>query len=113
MLLARLGQNVFSRVSSPRARLFVRNHYRKWCPDKEIATETRYGFKMAVSPHDYASYGIYFFGVYDPRMTDVVRHTVRPGQTVWDVGGERGWFTLLMGKIVGSSGRVDAFEAFP
>jgi len=30
----------------------------------------------------------------------------------WDLGAERGWFSLLMASIVGSHGRVDAFEAY-
>jgi FkbM family methyltransferase len=67
---------------------------------------------MAVSPHDYISHSIFFFGDYDAGMTDVVRHHLRAGQTAWDIGAERGWFTLLMGTIVGSTGRVDAFEPF-
>ncbi len=46
-------------------------------------------------------------------MSHVLGCFVREGQTVWDVGAERGWFTLLMASIVGSKGRVDAFEAFP
>lgn len=111
--LARAGKRAFGGSQSKGVRMFVRNHYRKWCVDRELAVKTRWGFEMLASPHDYASYGIYFFGDYDPRMSDVVRHVVRPGQVVWDVGGERGWFTLLCGELVGSGGRVDAFEAFP
>jgi FkbM family methyltransferase len=68
---------------------------------------------MAVSPKDYISSGIYFFDEYDVVMSTMISHHVRPGQTVWDVGSERGWFTLLMANIVGESGRVDSFEALP
>jgi FkbM family methyltransferase len=68
---------------------------------------------MNVSPKDYATYGIYFFGNYDPSMTSVFKHLIKPGDTVWDIGTERGWFTLLMASIVGEHGRVDSFEAFP
>lgn len=93
--------------------MFVRNHFRRICPDIDVPVRTRYGFSINASPHDYASYGIYFFGDYDPRMTDAIRHLVRPGMTVWDVGTERGWFSLLMASCVGKTGRVDCFEAFP
>ncbi len=68
---------------------------------------------MNVSPKDYATYGIYFFGNYDPPMTNVFTHMIKPGETVWDIGTERGWFTLLMASLVGEKGRVDSFEAFP
>lgn len=113
MLLPALGRAVFSRLPGQRSRLFLRNHYRRWCPDVETPVPTRYGFTIHASPRDYASYGIYFLGDYDPRMTDVIRHLLRPGMTAWDVGTERGWFTLLMAACVGPGGRVDAFEAYP
>lgn len=107
------GRALFGRWQSPAIRRFVRNHYRRWCREEDAAIATRYGFTILASPHDYASYGIYFFGDYDPRMTDALRHLLRPGMTAWDVGTERGWFTLLMAACVGKVGRVDAFEAFP
>lgn len=110
---ASLGKSLFGRSASPGVRRFVRNHYRRICPDEDIAVKTRYGFTINASPRDYASYGIYFFGDYDPRMTDAIRHLLRPGMTAWDVGTERGWFTCLMASCVGKSGRIDAFEAFP
>lgn len=68
---------------------------------------------MLVSPHDYGSYGIYFFGGYDPEMTSLSKAHVPEGGVCWDVGTERGWFSLLFGRLVGPTGRVDAFEAFP
>lgn len=113
MLLPKLGKALFGHSNSPRARAFVRNRFRRWCPDVELPVRTRYGFEIDASPRDYASYGIYFFGDYDPRMTDMVRYHLRPGMTAWDLGAERGWFTLLMGAAVGKTGRVDAFEALP
>lgn len=108
-----VGRSVFGRVPTASVRRFVRDHYRRWCPEELRPVTTRLGFTMMASPRDYASYGIYFFGDYDPRMTDALRHLLRPGMTAWDVGTERGWFTLLMAACVGRTGRVDAFEAFP
>jgi FkbM family methyltransferase len=112
-IIASLGKSLFGNSSSAGVRRFVRNHYRRFCRDEDVAVSTRYGFRILASPRDYASYGIYFFGDYDPRMTDAIRHLVRPGMTAWDVGTERGWFTCLLACCVGKTGRVDAFEAFP
>jgi len=67
---------------------------------------------MLTSPHDYSSYKIFFFGDYDPFMTSFMKAHIPEGAVCWDVGSERGWFALLMGKLVGPTGRVDAFEAF-
>ncbi len=113
LLAARLARPVCRRWPSHRLRMWIRNRYRKICTDRELITGTRWGFRMRVSPHDYASYGVYFFGEYDERMSHVMSKYIQPGHTAWDVGAERGWFTLLMSKLVGSGGRVDAFEAFP
>ncbi|MCC6454898.1 MAG: FkbM family methyltransferase [Caldilineaceae bacterium] len=68
---------------------------------------------MYVSPHDYVSHQIYFFGSYDPLMTNWLKAHVHEGDGCWDVGAERGWFSLLMGDLVGPTGRVDSFEANP
>jgi FkbM family methyltransferase len=98
---------------SEKLQMLMRNKVRKWCVNEELRIPTKSRFWMNVSPKDYATYGIYFFGTYDPSMTSVFAHLIKPGETVWDVGTERGWFTLQMGKLVGPTGRVDSFEAFP
>jgi FkbM family methyltransferase len=82
-------------------------------PDEELVVNTRRGFRMAASPHGYMSHRIFFFGEYDAEMSSVISHHVWEGQTAWDVGAERGWFTLLFASIVGPSGKVHAFEALP
>lgn len=94
------------------SRGFVRKHFRKVCVKDELVVATREGFKMAASPHDYASYGIYFYGEYDSVMSNMLKSHIREGGTCWDVGTERGWFSLLMAQLVGPNGRVDAFEAY-
>jgi FkbM family methyltransferase len=68
---------------------------------------------MFASPRDYASYEIFFLGVYDRLLTDFIKAHLPEGGVSWDIGTERGWFTLLMASLVGPRGRVDAFEAFP
>jgi FkbM family methyltransferase len=111
-LLTRVTRSI-ARRGGETTRTFVRNHARKWCVDQAIPSDTAYGFRMLASPRDYMSYGIYFFGEYDPRMSDLLTRFVEPGQTCWDIGAGLGWFTLLMASRVGANGRVDAFEALP
>jgi len=112
-MLTIAGKILCRRRPTPKRRRWVRTSFRKWCVDEEIVVATPYGFRMAASPRDYASNSIYFFGDYDPLMTSVVRHFVREGQTAFDIGTDRGWFSLLMGSSVGDSGEVHAFEALP
>lgn len=47
---------------------------------------------------------------YEPEETKFVRETVTPGQTVVDIGANIGYYTCLMSKLVGESGKVYAFE---
>jgi len=113
LLLTKAGRRWFRRFPSRANRRFVRNHFRKWCVRDELPTWTLEEFEMLASPHDYASYGIFFFGDYDPLMTEMMKAHVPEGGVCWDVGTERGWFSLLLGQMVGPAGRVDGFEAFP
>lgn len=112
LLLTRLARPIL-RAFPNATRMWTRDHLRKWAVDRELVTTTRGGFRMKANPRDYASYGIYFYGEYDPRMTDVVKRLVQPGQVAFDVGTDRGWFTLLLADCVGAQGQVHAFEPFP
>jgi len=113
LLLSKLGRRWFRRFPSPTNQVFVRNHFRKWCVRDEIISATLENFQMYASPHDYISFRIFFFGIYDPVMTTLLKAYIHEGSSCWDVGTERGWFSLLMGSVVGATGRVDAFEAYP
>jgi len=53
---------------------------------------------------------IYFRGAYEPVATMAVKRIVRPGMTVFDVGANIGYFSLLFARLVGGSGSVIAFE---
>jgi FkbM family methyltransferase len=43
----------------------------------------------------------------------VLRKYLRPGMTVYDIGANIGFFSLLAARLVGPAGRVTAFEADP
>lgn len=113
LIFTKIGKSCFYRFPNFLTKLFVRNFYRKLCIENELLTDTNEGFKMFASPHDFASHGIYFFGDYDQSMTSFMKKHIAKGDYCWDIGTERGWFTLLMAKLVGKGGCVDAFEAFP
>ena len=52
-------------------------------------------------------------GCYEPDVTRVVRAVVKRGMNCLDLGANLGYFTVLLGTIVGRTGRVYAFEPFP
>jgi FkbM family methyltransferase len=55
----------------------------------------------------------YFNGEVEPEVQAVLQKYLRAGMTVYDVGANIGFFSLLAARLVGASGRVIAFEADP
>ena len=49
----------------------------------------------------------------EPEVEDCMLAHLRPGDTVWDVGANIGWFALLAARRVGPMGHVVAFEPLP
>jgi FkbM family methyltransferase len=54
-----------------------------------------------------------WLGTYERHMQQLFRECIRPGATIFDVGANAGFFTLLASKLAGDSGRVYAFEPLP
>jgi FkbM family methyltransferase len=52
-------------------------------------------------------------GIWEPEETAFVNGVLRPGMVVVDVGANIGYYTVLASGIVGSTGRIYAFEPDP
>jgi FkbM family methyltransferase len=52
-------------------------------------------------------------GTYESETVEICRKLISPGMTVLDIGAHIGYFTLLFSQLVGSKGRVFAFEPHP
>ena len=52
-------------------------------------------------------------GEHEPATTDLIKSIVKPGMSVFDLGANIGWFTLILSKLVGINGHVYAFEPVP
>src|SRR6185437_8157199 len=55
----------------------------------------------------------FLLGTYEPYMQEAFAKFIRAGTTVYDVGAHAGYHSLLCAQLVGSSGRVIAFEPNP
>jgi FkbM family methyltransferase len=72
------------------------------------------GFDICLNPRDlYASSYIAKGSSYELTTTLIFASLVRPGDVVFDIGANIGWFTLLAAKMTGPRGRVVAFEPEP
>ena len=54
-----------------------------------------------------------WLGTYEPELQAALRQFLRPGSTVYDVGANIGYISLLMAHNVGPDGKIFAFEALP
>lgn len=54
-----------------------------------------------------------FLGSYEPTQTAWFKQCLRPGDVFIDVGASFGWYTTLGALLVGSTGKVFAFEPSP
>jgi FkbM family methyltransferase len=55
----------------------------------------------------------FWLGTYEPDLQSAIVDLVKPGMVAYDVGANIGYFSLLLARMVGSSGKVFAFEALP
>ena len=55
----------------------------------------------------------YWRGVYEPELAQALQKVVKPGMTCFDCGANAGYFTLLLSKLTGPTGKVFSFEPVP
>jgi len=68
------------------------------------------GDSFVVRVGDQLSRGIFCNGCHEPQLTSLLLPLLKPGMTVFDIGANIGYYTLLMARKVGRAGRVHAFE---
>jgi FkbM family methyltransferase len=69
------------------------------------------GISCAVDRRDMATsaYGAHWT-TYEPHLVACLKRICRPGSAVFDIGANIGYHSLLLSQLVGSEGRVYAFE---
>jgi len=70
------------------------------------------GHHMYLDPRSESARDI-AFGTYEHDTVQIFQKLVKPGMTVIDVGAHVGFYTLLAARLVGTNGRVYAFEPNP
>lgn len=69
--------------------------------------------RMRLEPWDLIDSRIFFFHVWEPGVTALMRDVIRPGAVVADIGANIGYYTLVMSRLVGPEGHVFAIEPSP
>jgi len=70
----------------------------------------RAGFRDSGSTLDTLQNRLYWFGVWEPSISEWVSRYLRPGDVVVDAGANIGYYTLLASGLVGEDGHVVAIE---
>ncbi len=87
--------------------------WRRFGPKGIRLTEVN-GIKMYVICHDWAiSPSLLYVHRWEPVETEIFRQHIKEGMIVLDVGAYIGIYSLLASKLVGSEGKVYAFEPSP
>jgi FkbM family methyltransferase len=82
--------------------------------DDRVLVRTTWGGMLLTSSHDLSlTPELVAHGVYEPPFTNYLLRTLKPGQTVIDIGANIGMYTILMASYVGVEGRVIAYEPNP
>ena len=68
------------------------------------------GMHMAL---DLQSEKDYWLGTYEADLQAAARHFIQPGMTVYDVGANIGYISLMAARLNGPDGKVFSFEALP
>jgi FkbM family methyltransferase len=75
--------------------------------------KVRWGGQFFINLGDEIDAEIYFFRLFDPETTFLAQHLIQPKDTVFDIGANIGYFTVLFGQITGTACKVHAFEPNP
>jgi FkbM family methyltransferase len=68
------------------------------------------GYRMKV---DWSRFRAFIYGTWEPEIVKAVTQVVHRGFVAIDVGAHLGYYALILSRIVGSNGRVIAFEPIP
>ncbi len=68
---------------------------------------------MNVDTRSLAEYKVMFFNQYEPAITSLIKHIVKPGDLCIDIGANVGGITLVMSFTTGRKGKVIAIEPHP
>ena len=107
------------RLRGLRATLVTLAHVARWEFARGIARSDVLKRKI----HDYEMYlslrepgiseTLNVFGFREPEHVHILRESVRAGMAVLDIGGNIGYYTIMLAKLVGSEGNVHAVEPIP
>jgi hypothetical protein len=78
---------------------------------RRFVARSVYGFRIEGDQRLIMPRCIYWFGTWEPPLSEWIRRALRPGDVFVDVGANVGYFTMLAARAVAPGGLVVAVEA--
>ena len=78
-----------------------------------LIKETRYGFRLFVYLRDISISRSIILDKYELPESAFISNLIKPGQYALDIGGNIGFYAMLLSKLVGERGKVISFEPIP
>jgi FkbM family methyltransferase len=92
----------------------IRGGLNRAVPDGLSEVQVAAGMLAGLSMHlDLKREKHYWLGTYENELQAAIAQYARPGMVAYDCGANIGYITLALGRAVGSSGHVYAFEPLP
>lgn len=118
LLLLRMLAAYVRRVPEHRGQWRIARLTAAWAPllrklRRPLVVRLKDGSRLLVDGSSQTGRIAFATGTYEPRSTALIRASVRPGDTVVDVGANIGYFSIVAARAVGRGGRVFAFEPAP
>lgn len=110
--------NIWNYLKRPeyvwRPRQVIRRLRRAWAPPEPLEDVTLpWGTTVRVHIGENIGQDIYLYGIFDKIVPETIWRLLDPGESAVEVGANIGQNVSLMASLVGSTGRVIAFEAHP
>src|SRR5260370_24440864 len=84
-----------------------------WWLESPVTAKTVFGNTVYVDAGDISGRYIYYFGVWEPNLTEWIRQPLRTGDTFIEVCANIGYYPLFASALVATSGKAVANQALP
>jgi len=105
---------ILNKIGTNALKISEKFHYKKSKLIKRDEVRSLYylpkGYYLWLNDTGYIDKQIIKKGVFEPASTKIIERIVKKGDVVIDIGANIGYYTVLLSKIVGASGKVIAFE---
>jgi FkbM family methyltransferase len=110
-LAARRYHSKLSERGGPQIVLKILDHC--FCSLRPAIVEVPFQqFRFSVRLNDPLHYSI-LLGLHEREVLECLRQQLKPGMTVFDVGANLGYFSMVAGELVGRTGRIISVEPDP